>query len=183
MMQGFSRSTRHAMRRARRRRDHGLNIVSMIDILTVLVFFLLVNSTGVAILKVNLPTPSNTEQKPPPHALSVIVDGSGLSVADNGQILKKFPKVGNQYDVPALGDFMTQVKARLPDEHRVTLLLAPNVPYDTLVHIMDAVRIHITADGSREIKLFPDVAVGDAPTGAPVASASGAAPAVTGAGA
>jgi Biopolymer transport protein len=163
MMQGFSRRTRHAVRRARRRRDHGLNIVSMIDILTVLVFFLLVNSTGVSILKVNLPTPSDTQQKPPPHALSVIVNDAGLSVADNGEILKKFPNQGSQYDIKALGDFMAQVKSRLPDQHRVTLLLAPNVPYDALVHIMDAVRAHITSDGSREIKLFPDVAVGDAP--------------------
>ena len=51
MMHGLSRDTRRTLKRLLRRKRHSeLNIVSMIDILTVLIFFLLVNAAvgGVA---------------------------------------------------------------------------------------------------------------------------------------
>ena len=60
MMQGISRETRRALRRVRRKRSTELNLVSMIDILTVLMFFLLVNSIGLSILGINLPSDSTS---------------------------------------------------------------------------------------------------------------------------
>ena len=163
MMQGLSRKTRHAMRRAHRRRGTELNIVSMIDILTVLVFFLLVNSTGVAILGVNLPGTDSSDTKPPPHQLVVAIHPSTLVVNDENGTLKALPRLpdGN-YDLKGLGQLLEQIKQREPHETKITLLLEPGIPYNALVEVMDTVREQPTADNSATITLFPDIALGDA---------------------
>lgn len=163
MMQGLSRKTRHAMRRAHRRRGTELNIVSMIDILTVLVFFLLVNSTGVAILGVNLPGADSSDSKPPPHQLVVAVHPGTLVINDENGTIKALPRLPDgQYDLNALGQLLEQIKQREPDETKITLLLEPGIPYDALVEVMDTVREQPTADNSSTITLFPDISLGDA---------------------
>lgn len=163
MMQGLSRDTRRALRRAKRKRGAELNIVSMIDILTVLVFFLLVNSIGVSILGINLPDANATAPEPPPHALSVVIRQSDLTMADNGGVIKSFPKVAGAYDYAGLADLARQIKERLPQESKITLLLEQGIPYDVLVSTMDAVRADNTTKSSKPIDLFPLISLGDAP--------------------
>jgi biopolymer transport protein ExbD len=162
-MQGLSRHTRHALRRAHRRRAVELNIVSMIDILTVLVFFLLVNQTGVAILGLNLPSNAAT----PPvekHVLAVTVRSNGMMLTDRVAPIQYFPrKADGSYDVAGLGNLLDKVKDKVPTETKITILLEPTVAYDTLVQIMDAAREHPTPDNRQERELFPDIALGDAP--------------------
>ncbi len=177
MMQGLSRKTRTALRRAHRRRGSELNIVNFIDVLTVLVFFLLVNSTGVAILGVNLPGADAAATKLPPHQLTVSIHPDALTVADeNGTIrqLKRLPD--GHYDLNGLGQLMEKIKARRPDETKVTLLLEPGIPYNALVEVMDTVREQPTADNRKLIQLFPDIELGDAApeSSAPAAAASSA---------
>ncbi len=171
MMQGLSRDTRRALRRARRRRGAELNIVSMIDILTVLVFFLLVNSIGVSILGINLPDANVPMPEPPPHALSVIIRADELTLIDNGGVLQKFPSTPTGYDTKALGDLLKKVKQRLPQESKITLLLEQGIPYDALVSVMDTVRTDSTSVSSVPVDFFPLISLGDAP---PVAAAIGA---------
>ncbi|GAC1621701.1 MAG: hypothetical protein NVS9B10_04840 [Nevskia sp.] len=170
MMQGLSRDTRRSLRRAKRKRGAELNIVSMIDILTVLVFFLLVNSIGVSILGINLPDANAPQPEQPPHALSVIVRDGELTMTDNGGTIKNFPKTAGGYDVAGLAELARQIKQRLPQEGKITLLLEQGIPYDVLVSVMDAVRADSTSKSATPIDLFPLISLGDAPaaaTGAP----------------
>ena len=62
---------------------------------------------------------------------------------------------------------MIEVKQSHPDITAVTLLLEPNVPYDTLISTMDAVRVAQASNGGETLKveLFPDMSIGDAPAG------------------
>jgi len=169
MMQGLSRNLRRATRRARRKRATELNIVSMIDILTVLVFFLLVNALGVSILGVNLPSSDAVPPKVPPKDLKVIVRQDGLTVADAGGALKQFPSTGGVYDLPGLSALLAQIKDREPEEDKITLLLEPGVSYDTLVQVMDTVRVQpgIPAQPGAPARpqrdLFTEIGMGDAP--------------------
>jgi len=173
MMQGLSRKTRHAMRRARRHRGTELNIVSMIDILTVLVFFLLVNSTGVAILGVNLPG-NASDAKPPPHALSVAIHPDTLTVADERGVIRNIPRLPDgHYDLATLARLMEQIKQQRPQETQITLLLEPGIPYNALVDVMDTVREQPSSDNNHSIELFPDIALGDAPPQAAIRPAGG----------
>ena len=47
-----------------------------------------------------------------------------------------------------------------------TLLVAADVDYDTIVQVMDAVRVRQTVAGGKVSRepLFPQIALGDAPT-------------------
>jgi biopolymer transport protein ExbD len=178
MMQGLSRNMRRVTRRARRKRATELNIVSMIDILTVLVFFLLVNALGVSILGINLPSSDASPPQQQPKDLKVIVRQDGLTVGDAGGALKQFPAANGVYDFQGLGALLAQVKDREPNEDKITLLLEPGVKYDTLVQLMDTVRVQAASPGHPQRDLFPQIGVGDAPhLGGAAAAAPAAAPA------
>ena len=93
-------STRQARARLIRRlhRDTGeaLNLVPMIDILMVLVFFLLMTAVfyRTVILELNLPTAQNESTPPPPALqLEVIVRKAKIQVADRGTgLLQRVPE-------------------------------------------------------------------------------------------
>jgi len=60
-----------------------------------------------------------------------------------------------------------RLKAQYPDKEDATILLEPEIAYDYLIQIMDAVRgAEVREDGSAEVQrmsLFPDISIGDAP--------------------
>jgi biopolymer transport protein ExbD len=168
MMKGLSHQTRRAMRRARRRRATELNIVSMIDVLTVLVFFLLVNSVGIAIIGINLPDANANPTDHPPRGLSVVMRDGGMLVIDRNGPLQAFANTAEGYDFAGVARYLRSIKDQVPDESNITLLLAPGIPYDSVIHLIDAVRVQPTPDGRGERELFPEVSLGDAPPeGAP----------------
>ena len=62
-------------------------------------------------------------------------------------------------------DYLKRVKARFPEKTDVTLLLEPDIPYDTLVQVMDAVRLFEAVQAAEVVRaeLFPEISIGDAP--------------------
>lgn len=162
MMHGLKRETRRAMRRARRRRDTELNIVSMIDVLTVLVFFLLVNMSGLAILGINLPD-ANAQTDDKVRGLSVAVYPTHMLVLDRSGPLQDFPNGSDGFDLPGVARFLRKVKEQSPGETAITLMMDSHVEYNVLVELMDAVREQPTPDGAGERDLFPQISLGDAP--------------------
>jgi len=171
----------HSVRRmVRHQRKTGeLMLVSMIDIFTVLVTFLLMTAvfSRTVILELKLP-PKNSQYTPPPKELQleVIVRENGLQVADrNSGLLDSFPNKNGGYDLDGLSQYLQFVKSKRPDTTSATLLLEPDTPYDTLVQVMDRVRVLDVNAGLSDVQyeLFPDISIGDAPPagpGSPVAS-------------
>lgn len=170
-MQGLSRKARAILRRERRKKQIGeLNLVPMIDILVVLVFFLLVNSTGVSILGINLPD-ANKKNEPDPNNLPLVVSvrSDGLVLTEGATELGHYGSASEGYDYRALTERLLEVKKLRAAETRITLLLEPSVAHNTLVQTMDAVRI-TPVDGGRSLReLFPNIALGDAVPLAPAA--------------
>ncbi|SEQ67786.1 Biopolymer transport protein ExbD [Solimonas aquatica] len=152
-----------------RARAVSLNIVSMIDVFAVLVFFLLVSSSITAaklnVVKLNLPSP---DQKivpdKPPLQLSITLRHKGLEVSDRNGGLRQLPNTAEGYDLDALGKLLAQIKASAPGENTVTLLLEPDIPYDDLIHVMDAARYAPLDAGSvaARTEMFPNISLGDA---------------------
>ena len=92
---------------------------------------------------------------------------SGVEVADrNTGVLERVPAIASGQDVVRLSAYLEGLKARFPDKLNATLLVAEDVDYDTIVQVMDAVRVRQSADGSKVVstQLFPQIALGDAPT-------------------
>src|SRR6185437_4428580 len=177
------RSSYTARRVSRHQRKGGeLMLVSMIDIFTVLVTFPLMTAvfSRTVIVELKLP-PKNAQYTPPPKELQleVIVRQNGLQVADrNSGLLDSFPNKNGGYDLDGLSQYLQFVKSKRPDTTAATLLLEPETAYDTLVQVMDRVRVLDVNAGLSDVQyeLFPDISIGDAPRAAPGAPLASAAP-------
>ena len=168
------------------RRPTELLLVPMIDIFTVLVTFLLMTAvfSRTVILQLNLPPPNTQFKDPPPGLqLEVMVRKDQLMVADrNSGPLHAVPKNAQGYDYDGLTEYLKFVKSKFPDKTEASILLEPDTPYDTLVQVMDRVRVFETGSGANTVQaeLFPDISIGDAP--APDAASVPAAAPASGAG-
>ena len=155
---------------ARYRGRNDLNIVPMLDVMVILAFFLIFTAvfSRTSILEVHLPGPgAKAAPALPSLELEVIVRRSGLEVADRGRgVLETVPATASGQDVVRLSEYLEGVKAQHPDKTSATLLVAEDVDYDTIVQVMDAVRVRQTIAGSKVVRrdLFPQIALGDAPT-------------------
>lgn len=153
----------------RRRRPAELLLVPMIDIFTVLVTFLLMTAvfSKTVVLQLNLPAQQAEFKEPPPGLqLEVLVRKNLLQVADrNTGPLATMPNTANGYDYETLTGYLKRVKAKFPEKTDATLLLESDIPYDTLVQVMDHVRVFEAKEGVRTVQaeLFPDISIGDAP--------------------
>lgn len=154
---------------ARYRGRHDINVVPMIDMMIILVFFLIFTAvfTKTNVLELNLPgADAAVPDLPKGLNLEVIVRKDLIEVADRGTgVLRSVPRTGDQYDLKGLSDYLQLVKSKYPDTLNATILLEQDVEYDTLVQVMDTVRV-FQVPGSlwAMAELFPDVSVGDAPT-------------------
>jgi hypothetical protein len=90
-----------------------------------------------------------------------------VEVADrNVGVLESLAAQGGQQDLAGLAACLEAVKRRYPDQSAATLLVAEDVDYDTIVQVMDAMRLRQVIDGGKvaSTELFPQIALGDAPT-------------------
>jgi len=169
-MQAIGRSARMA-RHHKRHRPAEINLVSMIDMMTILVFFLLVHGGFVrlAILELNLPTSqSQSSADPPEFQLEVTVRETGIEVGDRATgLLSRFDKTGDEYDFDQLSAYLTQVKDQFPAKIDATLLLEPDISYEIVVAVMDRLREteRVTESDGQLVRtdLFPEISIGDAP--------------------
>ncbi len=168
------RSTRRALREleSSERANKGelpINLVPMIDILTVLVLYLLVGSVyeHLAILQLNLPAAqaaAPADDKPVLQP-TVIVRRDWLELRDRRGKFQRLENGAAGYDLGALSGLLLEIKRQAPQETSITLLLEPNISYDTLVQLMDSVRL-LPADSAAIpglTELFPAISIGDAP--------------------
>src|SRR5690349_604797 len=111
---------------ARYRGRHDLNVVPMIDMMVILVFFLIFTAvfTKTNILELNLPAANAAvPDLPQGLELEVIVRKTGIDVADRGTgPLKNLPLVDGRYDFAGLSNYLQLVKAKFQDKTNATLL-------------------------------------------------------------
>ena len=171
-MQVIGRSARIA--RHHKRHDVAeINLTSMIDMMTILVFFLLVHGGFIrlAMLELNLPSAQSEPSKTPPtFQLEITVREGGIEVGDRSSgVLSRIEKsaAGGGYDLAKLTEYLTRVKQQFPDKTDATLLLEPDIQYDSLVAVMDRIRVAEQLDTPNRrvlrMELFPDISIGDAP--------------------
>jgi len=147
-----------------------LNITAFMNLMVILVPFLLITAvfSRLAILELNLPG-SSTEPANPQELvfqLEVIVREGQIEVGDrNIGALGVYPNTADGYDYEALSAKLSAIKKSYPDKTDAAILLESNIAYDTLVQVMDRVRIEERIEDQRILRsdLFPDISIGDAP--------------------
>jgi biopolymer transport protein ExbD len=147
-----------------------LNITAFMNLMVILVPFLLITAvfSRLAVLELDLPVAAAPGEAPPTENLyfEVIVRENGLEIGERGAgLLAALPMTEAGHDYEGLTAFLLDIKAEHPDKTDATVLLEPDVPYDVLVQVMDAVREYAPAEeaGIARAELFPDISVGDAP--------------------
>ena len=158
-----------------RRRHHetaDINITAFMNLMVILVPFLLITAvfSRVSVLELNLPGPSAESNDEIESALNleVTVRETAIEVGDRRTgLLKRIKRGPDGHDYQALSSFLKQVKARAPKVDEATLLLEPDIPYDVLVQVMDAVRVVVVEEADTGTmamaELFPEISIGDAP--------------------
>ncbi len=155
-------------RRRLRRRPAELNITAFMNLIVVLVPFLLssVVFSRLGVLDLNLPAAAGgpTEIKRDLQ-LEVTIRPNGLEVGDrNSGLIQRIASNAEGHDYRALSELLQQLKVRFPQKAEATILLEPETPYDTLIQVMDTVRMaQLGQNGSlRNVELFPEISIGDA---------------------
>ena len=147
-----------------------LNITAFMNLMVILVPFLLITAvfSRLAILELNLPGSSSEPVDPQEQAfqLEVIVRQEKIEVGDRNQgLLGVYPNSDVGYDYVALSTKLSELKERYPDKTDASILLEQEIPYDTLVQVMDRVRVAEDIEDESIVRsdLFPDISIGDAP--------------------
>jgi biopolymer transport protein ExbD len=161
-----SRRSRRLKRKLKGRADGELNIVSMIDVFAVLVFFLLVGSSISAsklhTLNLTIPVASSTPVKTDDDFHLAVSLYKDYVVVTQGEKETRLAHVNGVVDTASLAKVLRLIKSEHPDEERVSLLVEDSIPYDQIIRVMDSLR---TAAPSSNIdgaeKLFPAISMGD----------------------
>lgn len=141
----------HAKRMARHhkrlKKQAGLNLVSLMDIFTILVFFLLVNSSEVDVLQSNkdIKLPESIAEQKPENNLMILVDDENIIVG--GRTVAKVDAVMKNKDVEIkslleeLEYLAKRKKERLTQEEiakglDITIMGDKEIPYTLLKKIM-----------------------------------------------
>jgi biopolymer transport protein ExbD len=118
-------------------------------------------------MQLNLPASSTATplDLPKDLKLEVIIRPDDLLVNDrNSGPLHVIPNTADGYDYANLSEFMRRIKSQVPQMTDATILPSPATSYDTLVQVMDAVRVYaLPVAPFSKAELFPDIAIADAP--------------------
>ena len=155
-----------------RREPSGLDVTAFINLIVVLVPFLLSTAvfTHLSVLELSLPAQSTgalEKLSADKLNLEIVIRADAIEVGDRiGGLIQSIPKTpAGQHDIAMLGTAARTIKERFPEKTDATVLPEPNVPYDVLVQVMDALRAGRQVQGAKvvEVALFPDISIGDAP--------------------
>jgi biopolymer transport protein ExbD len=162
--------TRRYRNKRRREETSGLDVTSFMNLMVVLVPFLLISAvfSRVTIMELSVPTSAGRAALIAPNfAIEVIVRKGGLEIANGSYVEAAIPKKDGHYDMQMLHEMLARLKTRYPEKDDATVLMEPDIEYDYLIQVMDAVRgAEVRAEGSAEVEkivLFPNISIGDAP--------------------
>jgi biopolymer transport protein ExbD len=163
--------------------EEGLNLVPVMNLVTILIPFLLMSAQFVALAVidstlpaiVNNPTPVEEDEEDDKLNLSLLVTASGYTIAGGDKVLDKEDEENGpvvpcidagcstpeSYDYTELTRRLVMLKDRYPEEENVILVPDPTIPYEVLVLTMDATRNDPDDidDENKARVLFPNVVI------------------------
>jgi biopolymer transport protein ExbD len=124
-----------------------LDLTPFMNIFMVLIPFLAVMTvfTRIAILEFSLP-PAQAEgagaanQQSKELDVSIVITDDGYRIVGTGKKLDLVPKIRGQYQLEQLRALLKAIKFEYPSQKSLVLVLAPDILYDDVIHIMDVCR-------------------------------------------
>jgi len=147
-----------------------LDMTTFLNLMVVLVPFLLITAvfSRITIVELSLPNSAGGAAPiEPVFRMEVIVRDGELELADGRRVIATLPNVDDAYDLQSLSEHVLALKRQNPDSEAASVLLEPQIEYDHLIQVMDAVRstsVKNETDGQMmQVALFSDISIGDAP--------------------
>jgi len=124
-----------------------LNLVPIIDLMSVCIIFLLITAVWTQVSMIQLgsslyskKTEDNPDKTPPPKSevpfrLDVLKEGYRVIIGRNEM---RLPKVGGKYDQDKLTKEVKKIKELYPEKNDVVVTVLDELPYDALVGGMDS---------------------------------------------
>jgi len=162
------------MRRHKKIREEAeLNVTSFMNLMIVLVPVLLMNMVFSQLAVLDLRLPSGDEPgavNPEDVTLEVTIRKTGFTLSRTYQEetveLASIPPQSGELDYEGLSEALQKAKKNpeFAEKRDITLLAEPNTDYQTLVTVMDTVRIYpaVVAASLVDAVLFPDISLGEA---------------------
>ena len=162
----------------------GLNLTPMIDIVTNLMFFLMIFANVIPVVLIDAPLPKvaataeeikKAKDDSNKLELTLYVSAQSVRVESRGLATKTFPLEGGQLPLAAIHTFLVQVHRQRPQDREITLIPSDDVSYESLVAVMDISRelrsgdegfqpvppeLSQKAERVQYNQLFPDVSLG-----------------------
>lgn len=152
-----------------------LDITTFLNLMVVLVPFLLITAvfSRITIMELDLPSGAGGATDKPKVSIEVIIRSKGLEIGNGSSVIASMPKKEKEYDLKSLSTFLRQIKKNYPDKTDATILMEEDIEYDTMIKVMDVVRVAevvnpevLSEDGQPEkqkAELFPNISIGEAP--------------------
>lgn len=165
----MDRKTRHHYRREDKPAE--LDVTTFLNLMVVLIPFLLVTAvfSRITIQELHLPTAAagGANLDKPQISIEVIVRTDRIQLSDGEKITATIKNAADNYDIKELSAQLQGLKDKYKEIKEATLLIEPEIEYETLIHIMDAVKTAEVkkkeGEGFDRVVLFPEISVGDAP--------------------
>lgn len=160
-------------------------MTTFLNLMVVLVPFLLITAVFSRITIVELDMPSSqggADPDEPEFRVEVIVRDAGLEITNGRVTIAAIPMADGAYDLAMLNELAVSLKRDHPDATQASVLLEPQIEYDHLIQVMDAVRSasldgygeivqdtgEVSEDADAEdrpmrVALFTNISIGDAP--------------------
>ncbi len=149
-----------------------LDVTAFLNLMVVLIPFLLVSAvfTQITVIELNMPPPSDEAQqekdKKEKLDLEIVIRAATIEIhGGKTGLLKRYKMNEGQFDYAEISTYLQEIKRRYAQETTSMILVEPEINYDTLVQVMDTVRLfEFEEDGGLiQAELFPDMSIGDAP--------------------
>jgi biopolymer transport protein ExbD len=161
-------SRRHHYRRHKETPE--LDMTTFLNLMVVLIPFLLITAvfSRITVMELNLPTAAGGGSPDKPQVtIEVIVRKNALQIGDGRQVVVSIPKEGDTHNFKKLSEYLMRLKSTYSQKEDATVLVEPDIEYEDMIHVMDAVRVIEVKQPdqveTQKVALFPAISIGDAP--------------------
>lgn len=143
-------------RKSKTKEPTKLNLIPVLDSVFIFLFFLLISASFLKLYEISSDIPIISNQKPPknkkkPLALTMEVKKNSIKLYHRipSRLLQTFKNLDDgSYDYFGLHEYLLELKGKYIDENMIIINMGTDVDYETLVKLMDAVRMIRPTDAS-----------------------------------
>ena len=161
-----------------------LNLVPMIDMVTNLMFFLMMFASVLPVMIIDAPLPKiastaeevkKAKDEPKTMDVNIAITAKGFGIKVDGAGEHNIPMLGTEYNYAELHKFLVQLKSRKSSTDEITMVPTDDVQYAVMIRVMDEARELVKGDpGFQAVppeiaqkpesmqfnRLFPKVSIG-----------------------